>query len=82
MKHKSPGAIRGFLLRGTSPEAVYRLPTAIIEPFGFGAACAMKRHIRLLALLLLTRRQAPFPKTMLKIGCFAQWCAKCALALL
>jgi len=39
----------------------------IIEPFGFGPGRAMDAHIRLLALLLLTRRQAPFPKTMLKL---------------
>jgi CspA family cold shock protein len=42
-----------------------------IESFGFGAGCARNPHIRLLALLLLTRRQAPFPKTMLSVGCFA-----------
>jgi hypothetical protein len=38
-----------------------------IESLGFGAQRARDAHIRLLALLLLTRRQAPFPKTMLKL---------------
>ena len=63
-----------------APEAVYRPPMNTIQAFGFGEGRATYRYIRLLALLLLTRRQAPFPKTMLKIGCFAQWCVKCALA--
>jgi len=38
-----------------------------IESFGFGFDHAMDWPVRLLALLLLTRRQAPFPKTMLKL---------------
>jgi CspA family cold shock protein len=66
---KAPDRSGAFACSGPlrPPEEVYRPPMNTIESFGFGENRATNSHIRLLALLLLTRRQAPFPKTMLKL---------------